>query len=90
MPDSGRISVGNGDLFQLPESITGRRMAYASSDGHLLQGSVRDNLLYALKHAPFREHVYEGKMAAQRKWEIVEAERAGNPLFDIRSDWIDL
>jgi putative ABC transport system ATP-binding protein len=88
-PDSGRIHVANGDLFQLPESITGRRMAYASSDGHLIQGSVRDNLLYALKHAPLREPNYDGAMAVQRKWEISEAKRAGNPLFDIRSDWID-
>jgi putative ABC transport system ATP-binding protein len=88
-PDSGRVNVANGDLYQLPESITGRRMAYASSDAHLLQGSVRDNLLYALKHAPLREFYYEGEMAAQRKWELDEARRAGNPVFDIRSDWID-
>src|SRR5437588_2094450 len=28
-------------------------------------------------------------MVTQRSWEIDEAKRAGNPLFDIRSDWID-
>src|SRR5262245_12510736 len=48
-PDSGRVNVADGDLYQLLEAITGRRMAYASSDAHLIQGSVRDNLLYALK-----------------------------------------
>ena len=88
-PDSGRVSVADGDLYQLREAITGRRMAYASSDAPLIQGSVRDNLLYALKHAPLREHAYEGRMAAQRRWELDEAKRAGNPVFDLRSDWID-
>jgi putative ABC transport system ATP-binding protein len=88
-PDSGRVSLANGDLYQLPEAITGRRMGYASSDAHLIQGSVRDNLLYALKHAPMRDYPYEGTRAAQRRWEIDEAKRAGNPLLDIRADWID-
>ena len=64
-------------------------MAYASSDAHLLQGSVRENLLYSLKHAPFIEHVYTAADATIRQWEIAEAKRAGNPTFDLRSDWID-
>ena len=88
-PDSGRISVKGRDLFDLPESITGRRIAYAASEAPLFQGSIRDNLLYVLKHAPLREVTYEGKREKLRLWEIDEARKAGNPDFDIRSDWID-
>ncbi len=56
-PESGRITAGNRDLLELPEAITGRRMAYASSDAYLFQGTLRDNLLYGLKHAPLTEVV---------------------------------
>ncbi len=88
-PESGRISVKGRDVFDLPESITGRRMAYSASEAPLFQGSIRDNLLYVLKHAPLREVTYEGKREKLRLWEIDEARKAGNPDFDIRSDWID-
>ncbi|CAN5242501.1 ABC transporter ATP-binding protein [soil metagenome] len=88
-PDGGRIRVAGNDIEQLPESVLGRRIAYASFDAHLMQGTVRDNLLYVLKHAPLTEYAYEGEMAVQRKWERNEAYNAGNPDYDLRSDWVD-
>jgi putative ABC transport system ATP-binding protein len=42
-----------------------------------------------LKHAPFRTPEMEGTDATRRKWEMDEAQKAGNPVFDIMSDWID-
>ncbi len=88
-PESGRISAGGKDLHELPESVTGRRMAYASSDAYLFQGTLRDNLLYGLKHAPLIETTYDGEGATQRAWNIDEAMKAGNPDYDLNSDWID-
>lgn len=88
-PDSGNISVGSKNLFELPESITGRRISYAAADTYIFQGSLRDNLLYSLKHAPITEPVYAGADAIRRKWEIAEAKGSGNPAFDINSDWIN-
>ncbi len=88
-PDNGRISIDGSDLRDVPEAVTGRRIAYASGDGHLFQGTVRDNLVYVLKHAPLKPYVYEGDLGAQRRWEVDEALRAGNPDYDLRSDWID-
>ena len=88
-PESGKVAVGSQDLLELPEPVTGRRMAYASSDAFLFQGSLRDNLLYGLKHAPAREPDYEGVAARHRKWEIAEARLAGNLDLDPTSDWID-
>jgi putative ABC transport system ATP-binding protein len=88
-PESGQILVGNQDMHNLPEAITGRRLAYAASEAYLFQGSMRDNLLYGLKHAPYREKTYDGEAQKTRQWEVREAEAVGNPSFDVHSEWID-
>ncbi|MGE0004340.1 MAG: ABC transporter transmembrane domain-containing protein [Parvibaculaceae bacterium] len=88
-PDSGRIAINGADLIDIPESLTGRRIAYASSDAYLFQGSILDNLVYVLKHFPVRHQTYEGDAASLREWEKAEALRAGNPDHDVRSDWVD-
>jgi putative ABC transport system ATP-binding protein len=88
-PDSGRIAINGGDLLAIPEAVTGRRIAYASGDAYLSQGSILDNIIYVLKHFPVQHRVYEGEMALKREWEIAEAERAGNPHHDMRADWVD-
>jgi putative ABC transport system ATP-binding protein len=88
-PESGKVVAGSADLLELPEAVTGRRISYASSDAYLSQGSLRDNLLYGLKHVPLTEVTYEGEKAKKRSWDIDEARRAGNPDFDLNSDWVD-
>lgn len=88
-PVSGRLTAGGTDIGDISESITGRRMAYASSDVSMFQGTLRDNLLYGLKHAPLKPIIYEGDALAHRKWELDEARSAGNPEYDIVGDWID-
>lgn len=88
-PESGRITVGKTDLLELPESVAGRRITYVSSDGYFFFGSLCDNLLYGLKHAPLRIPEYDDDHKATRKWQISEARAAGNPDLDIHGDWID-
>jgi putative ABC transport system ATP-binding protein len=88
-PESGQILIGKQEIYNLPETITGRRFAYAGADAYMFQGTMRDNLLYALKHMPWREKSYEGEQAKIRQWEIREAETVGNPSLDIHSEWID-
>lgn len=88
-PASGRLSAGGDDLLELPEAVTGRRISYASSDPYLFHGTLRDNLFYALKHAPLTEKTYEGPAASFRKWQLGEAAMSGNPAYDVASDWID-
>ncbi len=87
-PETGKVVAGGEDILALPESITGRSITYASSDAYFFSGSLRDNLLYGLKHAPVAKAVYEDG-GAFRKWEELEARRTGNPEFDIADDWID-
>ncbi len=88
-PENGRVVSGTDDLLELPEAVTGRRMSYSSSDVFLFHASLRDNLLYGLKHAPLTPVTYDGGAAVQRRWDVDEAGRSGNPDFDISSDWID-
>ncbi len=88
-PESGRVTVGGEDILQMPESTVGRGISYASSDAYFFYGSLRDNLLYGLKHAPLAAATYEGSQAAHRKWEQQEAKLAGNPDHDVNDDWID-
>src|SRR3546814_13903714 len=56
-PTSGHITVGGVDLAVLPEAVTGRRMAYVGQDSYLFPVSLRDNLLYGLKHLPLHEEI---------------------------------
>ncbi|HEY5817643.1 MAG TPA: ABC transporter ATP-binding protein [Mesorhizobium sp.] len=88
-PAGGRVTSNNTDVLEISEAVTGRRISYASSDVSLFQGTLRDNLLYGLKHAPLKQAEYEGAAALHRRWEIDEARSAGNPDFDIHGDWID-
>ena len=88
-PESGKIVSGSVDVLDMPEAIAGRRMTYASSDAYLFHGSIRDNLLYGLKHAPMRPKKYDMGKPNRRSWEIDEARKAGNPDFDVHSDWLD-
>ncbi|KGD96859.1 ABC transporter transmembrane domain-containing protein [Rhizobium sp. YS-1r] len=88
-PTSGKIFLGDHDILELPESIAGRRVSYVSADTYFFHGSLKDNLLYGLKHAPVEPAQYEGDAANQRRWEIREAQMASNPDFDVRASWVD-
>lgn len=87
-PTSGKVAIGGVNLLDLPESVTGRRISYVSAESYFFQGTLRDNLLYGLKHAPLRELDRNGATANRRRWEIKEARLAGNVDFDIEGEWI--
>src|SRR5207247_6691292 len=63
--------------------------AYVGQDTYLFPLSVRDNLLFGLKHRPVAPARYEDATRALREafWE--ESERVGNPALDPNDDWID-
>jgi putative ABC transport system ATP-binding protein len=88
-PSSGRICLGDAEIRELPESVSGRYISYVSTDSYFFHGSLKDNLLYGLKHAPVDKVEYAGKEARKRQWEIREAKKAGNPHLDTRATWID-
>ena len=88
-PGTGKLLAGTLDLLAAPEAVTGRQVAYVGSETSLFSGTLRDNLLYSLKHRPTRDAVYDESGRAQRERLRTEAERAGNSPLDIRADWID-
>ena len=88
-PTSGRITVNGHGLEELEEAVIGRRISLVPADGPLMQGTVADNLLYGLKHAPMRPTNYEPARQKLRAWEEAEARRTGNSPLDIQADWID-
>jgi putative ABC transport system ATP-binding protein len=85
----GSLTVAGRDMASLPEAITGRRISYVGSDSYLFPVSVRDNLIYGLKHRPLRTADTDDTDRRKRQFAIVEAQRAGNPALDPRADWVD-
>lgn len=87
-PTRGNVAVGQHDLARMPESVTGRRFAYVGANVFLQSTSVRENLLYGLKHRPIKDAATDDPDA--RAAEVKTAEAAGNTTFDFRADWVDL
>jgi ABC-type multidrug transport system fused ATPase/permease subunit len=88
-PTAGTLTVGGARLTDLPEAVTGRRMAYVGPNAHLFSASVRDNLLYGLKHRPMDTRPPGGEAGAAHARFLAEAEKAGNATDDVSADWID-
>ena len=88
-PSSGQILIAEKDLASLPEAVTGRRFAYVDQEAYIRSGSIRDNLLYGLKHVPTREPDYDGETRQRRQKDMREASLSGNSPFDVNADWID-
>ena len=88
-PETGKLLAGALDLTAAPESVTGRQVAYVGSETSLFSGTLRDNLLYSLKHRPTRDADYDKSGFARWERRRSEAAGAGNSLHDVRADWID-
>ena len=88
-PTAGSITLGGHNLARLPQSVTGRRLAYIDQGTHLFSGSVKDNLLYGLKHQPLiPRQTDEAALEIHRSF-VAEAKESGNTTSDLAADWID-
>jgi ABC-type multidrug transport system fused ATPase/permease subunit len=81
---SGALTIAERDLTRLPESVTGRRLAYVGNPAHVFGGSFRDNLVYGLKH-----HPREAGNGGRGPREQLEAQASANSPYDSAADWID-
>jgi putative ABC transport system ATP-binding protein len=88
-PSSGQVEIGGIDMSKAPEAVTGRALAYVGPAAYLFPTSVRENLLYGLKHYPLRERAYEGAELAAFEFQMKEAKRTDSTLLDFGSDWTD-
>src|SRR6185312_4102623 len=89
VPTSGSLEVGGIDVIKAPEAVTGRALAYVGPSAYLFPVSVRENLVYGLKHFPLRERTYEGDAAKAQDFQMREAKRTDSTLLDFNADWTD-
>ena len=85
----GRAHLDGAALADLPQAVFGRQAAYVGPNAVLFNGSVRENLLFGLRHRPLRPANLEPEEAARRDARLAEARRAGNSGEDIGADWVD-
>ena len=84
-PTAGRIKIGEHSLDTIPQSVTGRRIAYVGTDTYLRNTTLRDCLLHGLMHYPFNP----GDNGSKEHINIAEAHASGNTDLDVAADWID-
>ncbi|MBT4427224.1 MAG: ATP-binding cassette domain-containing protein [Rhodospirillaceae bacterium] len=51
-PTGGKLNAGGSDLAEMPEAVTGRRISFVGQNSYIFSSSLKDNLLYGLKHRP--------------------------------------
>ena len=88
-PSGGRIDMGGRDLSEIPESITGRRFAFAGATPFFVSTSIGENLLYGLKHRAAPPADGDEGPDSHRLDALKENIEAGNSTADIFADWID-
>ncbi len=79
-PTAGKVTLDTRDLATLSRPAIARRIAYVGSDPVLFHGTVFDNLVLGLRHAPATPA--PALFAA-------EAARTGNSSDDALADWVD-
>src|SRR5688500_18602508 len=55
-PAAGRLLYDGMPIETLPDSFIGRRIGYAEANTYLPQSSLRDSLVYGLRHAPLKQN----------------------------------
>jgi putative ABC transport system ATP-binding protein len=86
-PSAGRVKVGERDLGQLHQGVTGARIGYAGGEPAFFNGTIAANMFFGLQRRPPSPE--EEDADAHRRREIEEAEAAGNSPFDPAKDWTD-
>lgn len=89
-PSAGRLMLNSDNLVDLPQSVRGRRFAYAGSESYLPQSSMLDALLYVNKHAPLKPlKEAERAQLMLHPRSLAETKAAGNTTLDYYADWVD-
>ena len=86
---SGRVMLNGEPIIEFPQSVRGRRIAYAGSESYLPQTTLFNTLLYVNKHAPLTPFVPENSTEKPHPKASSEAKASGNTLLDYNADWVD-
>lgn len=85
----GSLQIAARKIEELPEAVTGRRLAYVGATAYLFSTSVRDNLLYGVQHLPLQEASYDDDSRHEHDRWLSEATASGNSTDDPNANWID-
>ncbi len=85
----GRAHLDGTALADLPQAAFGRHAAYVGPSASLFNASVRENLLFGLRHRPLRPAPAMPGKASRHKARLAEARRTGNSDADLNADWVD-
>jgi ABC-type multidrug transport system fused ATPase/permease subunit len=88
-PTRGRIAINERNLAELPETVTGRRLAYVGPASYVFNTSLGDNLFMGLRHRPQTTRSLSEALQARYEREVAEAEASGNSSYDPDADWTD-
>ncbi len=87
---SGKLQLDGKSLDELPEYVTGRRLAYIDGNSYFPQGSVLDTLTFVLKNQPANSNSGEAKEQETPNIINLERKRSANFDLDFETQWIDL
>jgi ABC-type multidrug transport system fused ATPase/permease subunit len=84
-PTAGQVFVDGVDMANLPEAVTGRRIAYVSASAYIFSASLRENLLLGVMHRP----IGDPPLSDYVKKRLAESAAAANSVDPVDADWID-
>ena len=88
-PTSGRVELNDEPLDDLPEFVTGRRIAYVDGNTFFPQQTIYEALTYPLKNQPVGEPELDEEADQLRRRMALETKRAGNSDLDPMAPWLD-
>jgi putative ABC transport system ATP-binding protein len=86
---TGRLDLDGHPINELPEHVTGQRLAYIDGDTYLPQSTIYEALTYVLKNKPVAPANPAEDEKQFHESMLEEAERAGNSELDPDAYWID-
>ena len=89
IPTSGRVELDGKNLYDIPESYTGRRIAFIGGNSYFPQGTILDCMTYVLKHQPVGIPVRDAAHEARYRGFLNEANITNNSPLDFEAEWID-
>ena len=88
-PTSGRVLLDGIELSELPESFTGRRIAFIDGNSYFPQGTILECITYVLKHQPIAQPEREGIIQSKHQDFLLEANLTNNSQLDFEAEWVD-
>lgn len=85
-PTMGRLKIDEHSFDTLPESSLGQKISYVDSQAQFFNGTIKENLLYSLKHKALGD---PPQSTDEEKWQYKECLASGNSPYSIKQEWIN-